>query len=58
MKVPPKFPIVMPVMEPRPECEFVTNPDAAFQRCRVGAAVASRNIHAAIYDSLRLCKAF
>ncbi len=23
-----------------------------------GDAVASRNIHAAIYDSLRLCKAF
>jgi hypothetical protein len=25
---------------------------------RVGDAVASRNIHAAIYDSLRLCQAF
>jgi len=25
---------------------------------RVGDAVASRNIHAAIYDSLRLCKEF
>eukprot|EP01062_Namystynia_karyoxenos_P027409 TRINITY_DN21035_c0_g1_i1.p1 TRINITY_DN21035_c0_g1~~TRINITY_DN21035_c0_g1_i1.p1 ORF type:complete len:763 (+),score=226.92 TRINITY_DN21035_c0_g1_i1:85-2289(+) len=28
----------------------------AFQLFRVGDAVASRNIHAAIYDSLRLCK--
>jgi hypothetical protein len=27
-----------------------------FQLFRVGDAVASRNIHAAIYDSLRLCK--
>ena len=34
------------------------NPDGAFQLFRVGDAVASRNIHAAIYDSLRLCKDF
>ena len=35
-----------------------TNPDGSFQLFRVGDAVASRNIHAAIYDSLRLCKDF
>jgi 2,4-dienoyl-CoA reductase-like NADH-dependent reductase (Old Yellow Enzyme family) len=35
----------------------VNNPDGRFQLFRVGDAVASRNIHAAIYDSLRLCKA-
>jgi len=32
------------------------NPDGRFQLFRVGDAVASRNVHAAIYDSLRLCK--
>ena len=31
------------------------NPDGAYRLFRVGDAVASRNIHAAIYDSLRLC---
>jgi len=35
-----------------------TNPDGAFQLFRIGDAVASRNIHAAIYDALRLCKDF
>jgi dimethylglycine catabolism A len=35
-----------------------TNPQGKFQLFRVGDAVASRNIHAAIYDSLRLCKDF
>ena len=34
------------------------NPEGRFQLFRVGDAVASRNIHAAIYDSLRLCKDF
>jgi dimethylglycine catabolism A len=34
------------------------NPNGAFRLFRVGDAVASRNIHAAIYDSLRLCKDF
>jgi hypothetical protein len=34
----------------------VSNPGGRFQLFRVGDAVASRNIHAAIYDSLRLCK--
>ncbi len=37
---------------------MVNNPDGRFQLFRVGDAVASRNIHAAIYDSLRLCKDF
>ena len=32
------------------------NPDGHFQLFRIGDAVASRNIHAAIYDALRLCK--
>jgi len=32
------------------------NPQGRFQLFRVGDAVASRNIHASIYDSLRLCK--
>ncbi len=38
--------------------EVVTNPDGRFRLVRVGDAVASRNIHAAIYDSLRLLKDF
>lgn len=32
------------------------NPDGAFQLFRIGDAVAARNVHAAIYDALRLCK--
>jgi NADPH-dependent 2,4-dienoyl-CoA reductase/sulfur reductase-like enzyme len=39
----------------RPQ-RLVTNPEGHFQLFRVGDAVAGRNIHAAIYDSLRLCK--
>ena len=35
-----------------------SNGEGAFMLFRVGDAVASRNIHAAIYDSLRLCKDF
>lgn len=34
------------------------NPGGRYQLFRVGDAVASRNIHAAIFDSLRLCKDF
>ncbi|TPI56064.1 NADH:flavin oxidoreductase [Mesorhizobium sp. B3-1-3] len=34
------------------------NQNAEFMLFRVGDAVASRNIHAAIFDSLRLCKEF
>jgi hypothetical protein len=30
----------------------------SFRLYRIGDAVASRNIHAAIYDALRLCKNF
>ena len=33
-----------------------TNPDGTFQLFRIGDAVASRNIHAAIFDGLRLAK--
>ncbi len=32
------------------------NPDGAYQLFRIGDAVASRNIHAAIYDAIRLVK--
>jgi N-methyl-L-proline demethylase len=34
-----------------------TNPAGTYQLFRIGDAVASRNIHAAIYDALRLCHA-
>jgi NADPH-dependent 2,4-dienoyl-CoA reductase/sulfur reductase-like enzyme len=37
---------------------IASNPEGRFQLFRVGDAAASRNIHAAIYDSLRLCCAF
>ena len=37
---------------------IAVNPEGQFQLFRVGDAVASRNIHAALYDSLRLCKDF
>jgi len=37
----------------RPQA-LVRNPEGGFQLFRVGDAVASRNVHAAIYDSLRL----
>ncbi len=40
---------------PQPEIEAA---DGSFLLYRVGDALASRNIHAAIYDSLRLCKDF
>ena len=35
---------------------IVTNPDGAFVLARLGDAVSGRNIHAAIYDALRICK--
>ena len=38
----------------RPQ-EVRTNPAGGYQLFRVGDAVASRNIHAAVLDSLRLC---
>jgi len=34
------------------------NPDGKYLVFRVGDAVAGRNIHAALFDSLRLCKDF
>ena len=34
------------------------NEDGRFQLFRIGDAVAARNIHAAVYDALRLCKDF
>jgi 2,4-dienoyl-CoA reductase-like NADH-dependent reductase (Old Yellow Enzyme family)/thioredoxin reductase len=45
------------LIECRPQ-EIAANPAGAYQLFRVGDAVASRNIHAAIYDSLRLCSVF
>ncbi|MGH9270514.1 MAG: FAD-dependent oxidoreductase, partial [Ilumatobacteraceae bacterium] len=35
---------------------LATNPDGSFQLFRIGDAVASRNIHAAVYDALRIMK--
>jgi N-methyl-L-proline demethylase len=35
----------------------IHNPDGQFRIYRVGDAVSSRNIHAAILDSFRLCSA-
>ncbi len=35
---------------------LVRNPEGRFRLWRIGDAVASRNIHAAVYDALRLCK--
>ena len=32
-----------------------TNPSGSYQLFRIGDAVSSRNVHAAIYDALRLC---
>jgi 2,4-dienoyl-CoA reductase-like NADH-dependent reductase (Old Yellow Enzyme family)/thioredoxin reductase len=37
---------------------LAANPEGRFQLFRIGDAVASRNIHAAVYDALRLCKDF
>jgi N-methyl-L-proline demethylase len=34
----------------------IRNADGRFRLFRIGDAVAGRNIHAAIYDALRLCK--
>jgi N-methyl-L-proline demethylase len=39
----------------RPQ-EVVRNPDCKFRLFRIGDAVSSRNIHAAVYDALRLAK--
>ncbi len=45
------------LIEGRPQAVNL-NPQGAYLLYRVGDAVASRNVHAAIYDSLRLCKDF
>ena len=45
------------LLEGRPQ-EIATNPAGAYRLFRIGDAVTSRNIHAAIYDALRLCKDF
>lgn len=37
---------------------LVNNPAGSYRLFRIGDAVSSRNIHAAIYDALRLCKDF
>jgi hypothetical protein len=34
---------------------LTATPGARFELHRIGDAVASRNIHAAVYDALRLC---
>jgi N-methyl-L-proline demethylase len=41
----------------RPQ-ELLHNPEARFALYRIGDAVSSRNIHAAVYDGLRLAKDF
>jgi 2,4-dienoyl-CoA reductase-like NADH-dependent reductase (Old Yellow Enzyme family) len=43
------------LVDGRPQA-LLNNPQGRFQLLRVGDAVASRNIHAAIYESLRICK--
>ncbi len=43
------------VMASRPQ-QVVRNPKGRYAVFRIGDAVSSRNIHAAVYDALRLCK--
>jgi N-methyl-L-proline demethylase len=45
------------LLEGRPQ-SLVSNPAGRFRLYRIGDAVTSRNIHAAIYDALRLAKDF
>ena len=45
------------LIEGRPQ-SIATNPEGQFTLFRIGDAVASRNIHAAIYDGLRYAKDF
>ena len=42
-------------MEGRPQ-SLVRNPEGTYQLFRIGDAVSSRNVHAAVYDALRLVK--
>jgi hypothetical protein len=43
------------LIDGRPQ-SLIRNTDGAFQLFRIGDAVSSRNIHAAVYDALRLVK--
>jgi NADPH-dependent 2,4-dienoyl-CoA reductase/sulfur reductase-like enzyme len=43
------------LMEGRPQT-IVRNPSGAFRLFRIGDSVSSRNVHAAVYDALRLVK--
>ena len=43
------------LIENRPQA-IRSNPGGAFQLFRIGDAVASRNIHAAIYEALRMVR--
>lgn len=45
------------LLEMRPQ-QILRNPEGRFQLFRIGDAVASRNIHAAVYDAQRLCEPF
>jgi hypothetical protein len=45
------------LIQGRPQ-EITANQQGKFQLFRIGDAVASRNIHASIYDALRLAKDF
>ncbi len=44
------------LLDLRPQ-EVRRNPDGRYQLFRIGDAVASRNIHAAVFDAFRLCLA-
>ena len=39
----------------RPQA-VLSNPEGRYRMFRIGDAVSSRNVHAAIFDALRLCK--
>ena len=43
------------LIDGRPQ-DLVRNADGRFQLFRIGDAVSSRNVHAAVYDALRLLK--
>jgi 2,4-dienoyl-CoA reductase-like NADH-dependent reductase (Old Yellow Enzyme family) len=45
------------LIDGRPQT-IATNPDGKYTLFRVGDAIAGRNVHAALFDSLRLCKDF
>ncbi|MEX2482686.1 MAG: FAD-dependent oxidoreductase, partial [Gammaproteobacteria bacterium] len=45
------------LIEGRPQA-VTANPQGRYRLYRIGDAVAARNVHAAIYDALRLCKDF